>query len=51
MRTLEALHLEAGESVLDVGCGTGLLAYEMATLVGAGGRVVGVDGSKNMLIE
>ncbi len=50
MRTLEALQLKAGESVLDVGCGSGLLAYDMATLVGAGGRVVGVDNSPDMLI-
>lgn len=50
MRTLEALHLKAGEFVLDVGCGTGLLAYDMATLVGAGGRVAGVDVSKDMLV-
>jgi ubiquinone/menaquinone biosynthesis C-methylase UbiE len=49
MRTLGALQLEAGECVLDVGCGTGLLADDMATLVGAGGRVVGVDTSKDML--
>ncbi len=50
MRTLEALHLEAGESVLDVGCGSGLLAYDMATLVGTNGRVVGVDVSEDMLM-
>jgi ubiquinone/menaquinone biosynthesis C-methylase UbiE len=50
MRTLEALHLKAGEFVLDVGCGTGLLAHDMAILVGAGGRVVGVDLSKDMLV-
>jgi ubiquinone/menaquinone biosynthesis C-methylase UbiE len=50
MRTLEALHLEAGESVLDVGCGSGLLAYDMATLVGTDGRVVGVDVSEDMLM-
>ena len=50
MRTLEALQLKAGEFVLDVGCGTGLLAHDMATLVGAGGRVVGVDNSQDMLM-
>ena len=49
MRTLGALQLAAGECVLDVGCGTGLLADDMATLVGADGRVVGVDTSKDML--
>ena len=50
MRTLEALQLKAGESVLDVGCGSGRLAYDMSALVGAGGRVVGVDNSPDMLI-
>jgi SAM-dependent methyltransferase len=49
MRTLEALQLKAGEFVLDVGCGTGLLARDMATLVGAVGRVIGVDISQDML--
>lgn len=49
MRTLEALHLKAGDFVLDVGCGSGLLAEEMATLVGADGCVVGVDSSQDML--
>ncbi len=50
MRTLEALQLKAGEFVLDVGCGSGLLAHDMATLVGAGGRVIGVDISQDMLV-
>jgi protein-L-isoaspartate O-methyltransferase len=50
MRTLGALQLEAGERVLDVGCGTGLLVDDMAKLVGAGGRVIGVDTSKDMLM-
>ncbi len=49
MRTLEALQLKAGESVLDVGCGSGLLAHDMATLVGESGRVTGVDISQDML--
>lgn len=49
MRTLDALQLKAGEFVLDVGCGTGLLTYDMATLVGASGRVVGIDASPDML--
>lgn len=49
MRTLEALQLNAGEFVLDVGCGTGLLAYDMAILVGDDGRIVGVDNNAHRL--
>ncbi|MFQ5974681.1 MAG: methyltransferase domain-containing protein, partial [Alphaproteobacteria bacterium] len=49
MRTLDALGLRAGERVLDVGCGPGLLAYDMALEVGPGGQVVGLDNSSAML--
>ena len=38
MRTLEVLKLQTGETVLDVGCGSGLLTQDMATLVGEQGR-------------
>ena len=41
MRTLEALKLNAGEIVLDVGCGSGLLAQDMATYKGKAGAYVG----------
>ncbi|MHA1565829.1 MAG: methyltransferase domain-containing protein [Alphaproteobacteria bacterium] len=44
------MQLKAGEFVLDVGCGSGLLAHDMATLVGAGGCVTGVDISRDMLV-
>ena len=49
LRTLDALQLMGGEQVLDVGCGTGLLVHDMATLVGPNGRVVGIDISQDML--
>lgn len=48
-RTLDALALQAGEQVLDAGCGTGLLLEQMAISVGDSGRVVGVDYSPDML--
>ena len=44
-----ALDLRAGERVLDIGSGPGLLALEMARSVGADGRVCGLDSSEAML--
>ena len=48
-RTLDALALQAGEQVLDAGCGTGLLLEQMAQSIGDNGRAVGVDFSPDML--
>lgn len=49
IRTLESLALQAGEHVLDAGCGTGFLTQELALSVGSGGFVVGLDNSPDML--
>ena len=49
LRTLAALGLRRGESVLDAGCGTGLLLEQEALAVGSEGRVEGVDSSPDML--
>ncbi len=49
MRTLAALALNAGESVLDAGCGTGLLLAMQAKAVDRQGRAEGVDFSEDML--
>src|SRR5947209_14729216 len=42
-RTINLACIQPGEQVLDVGCGTGTLAMEVARLVGRAGRVAGVD--------
>ncbi len=47
--TRAILGLQPGEHVLDIGSGPGFLAAEMASEVGAAGRVVGVDPSEAML--
>ena len=47
--THKMLELRAGEAVLDIGCGPGLLAHEMAKTVGPGGRVCGIDLSGDMV--
>ncbi|NWG46297.1 MAG: methyltransferase domain-containing protein [Alphaproteobacteria bacterium] len=47
-RTLSALALRPGERVVDIGSGPGLLAHDMARLVGPSGRVAGLDPSPAM---
>ena len=49
LRTLAALALVGGETVLDVGCGTGLLLEQEARAVGSDGRAEGIDFSDAML--
>ena len=48
LRTLDALALRSGERVIDVGCGPGLLARDMALRVGPKGQVLAVDPSGPM---
>jgi ubiquinone/menaquinone biosynthesis C-methylase UbiE len=47
---LDVLALRDGDTVIDVGCGTGDDAVELARLVGQG-RAVGVDASETMIAE
>ncbi|MEO6773127.1 MAG: methyltransferase domain-containing protein [Kofleriaceae bacterium] len=42
-------HLRAGETVLDLGSGTGKICFMAAQLVGPTGRVIGVDMNPDML--
>ncbi len=46
---LRAAALAPGEHVLDVGCGTGIVARQAATAVGATGSVTGVDVAADMI--
>ena len=45
----QAAAVAPNEQVLDVACGTGVLACAAAERVGAGGRVVGLDANPQML--
>lgn len=46
---LAPARLRQGENVLDVGCGTGSLALAAKRMVGAAGRVLGIDASQPMI--
>ncbi len=48
---LDELHLAAGGHVIDVGCGSGRDAVDIAKRVGPTGRVVGVDFSEAMIVD
>lgn len=46
---LESLAPAASDRVVDVGCGPAFLVTDMVEVLGAGGSVVGVDSSTQML--
>ena len=48
-RAADRARLESGDSALDICCGTGDLAFELARRVGPAGRVGGCDFSERML--
>ncbi|MBU1178705.1 methyltransferase domain-containing protein [Patescibacteria group bacterium] len=48
-KILAELELTEGESVADLGCGSGFLAFEAAKLVGESGQVYAVDIQKTVL--
>jgi len=48
-RAVQALRLRAGDSVIDMACGTGLNFRLLQQAVGPGGRIIGVDLTDAML--
>lgn len=49
LRTLNAMAVNSGERVIDLGCGTGLFLRDLAIAVGQKGQAVGLDPSEEML--
>lgn len=48
---VEAMKLQTGDTVLEIGCGTGLNFPYIEERIGAGGRLVGLDYTPAMLEE
>jgi ubiquinone/menaquinone biosynthesis C-methylase UbiE len=49
LRAVQALGLHAGDSVIDIACGTGLNFPLIEEMIGPGGQIVGVDLTDAML--
>lgn len=48
-KVADAAQIQPGQRVLDVACGTGVLAREIAPRIGSAGRVAGIDPSPGMV--
>lgn len=48
-KVADAAQLQPGDRVLDVACGTGVLAREVASRIGSAGRLAGVDPNPGMV--
>jgi ubiquinone/menaquinone biosynthesis C-methylase UbiE len=51
LRAVQALGLHAGDSVIDLACGTGLNFPLIEDVIGPGGRIIGVDLTDAMLAQ
>lgn len=49
-RTLEPI-LKKGMIVLDVGCGTGAISKDIATIIGDSGKVIGIDNTEKFIVN
>ena len=49
--SVKQLNLKPGDTVIELGCGTGLNIPLLQKAVGPGGRIIGVDMTKGMLRE
>jgi ubiquinone/menaquinone biosynthesis C-methylase UbiE len=50
-KTIDLARIQPGETVLDVGCGTGTLVMAVARRVGRAGRVVGIDPGRQQIVR
>jgi ubiquinone/menaquinone biosynthesis C-methylase UbiE len=50
-RVIEAVHLQPGEAVLEVGCGSGVVARWLASYTAHANRIIGVDVNRYLLRE
>ena len=48
-KVADAARIQPGQRALDVACGTGILARELASRIGSSGRVAGIDPSPGMV--
>ena len=48
--SFDTLRPKSGETIVDIGCGNGLLTLELARAVGSDGKAVGIDPSSDMLV-
>jgi ubiquinone/menaquinone biosynthesis C-methylase UbiE len=49
-RLVQTANPQPGERILDVACGTGVVARQVASYIGSTGKVIGLDINPNMLV-